>query len=549
MIQLFLFSIVCFFAVCSQMFAQTETVLPITSDTTYKTITSPSSFPKRVYEKQTLYPNGRLEVGGLFFSTKYFGEFTDNNIGLVYGATTRYMMPFFPEIGFGARLTSGYLKYDRRYKERFGDDWERQYPVNDFPTSEVKGEIRRTRVTAFEPLFYLNLFPRQRLNYYLFAGYSVLLFIPQDIDEDPLDGVGKHIHYQDYKDEHKASFHPVGGIGIDYYLTRNISVGIQAAYRYMKTDILDGYAQLIASGSTTNPDAYAEFGLKLSYYLFGSSDTDSDGISDEEEEKLGTNPFASDTDGDGISDFDEIYSHKTDPFSTDTDRDGLSDSKEILDYRTNPLTPDTDNDGLPDSDELLVYKTNPLFADTDGDTISDSNEIKNGTNPLSNDTDTDTITDNLDKCPAMFGYVEHNGCPVPPKANIVHDTIIQTKEVVRVVEKGQSFTPYGINFKRGKSEIEIESEPILTSVVKWLRDNPTITVEVRGHTDSEGSADKNVTLSQQRAESVRSYLVKEGIDPTRLSAKGLGKNVPVADNNSEKGKAQNRRIEFYVKNK
>jgi outer membrane protein OmpA-like peptidoglycan-associated protein len=534
---------------CLQVSAQTElNTIPKDSIVSIPTAI-PASLPKRVYEKQTLYPNGRLEVGALCLTTKYFGEFTDNNIGFVFGGTTRYMMPFLPEIGLGARLTSGYLKYLRRNKERFGDDWERQYPASDFPTAATTGEIRTTQVTAFEPLLYLNLFPRKRLNYNFFVGYSILLFTPQDINEDPLDGAGRRKHYLNYKDADGASFHLIGGIGIDYYISRNVSIGVQAAYRYMKTDILDGYAQLEVGGAATNPDGYAELGLKLSYYVFGSSDTDGDGISDEDEEKMGTNPFSTDTDGDGISDYEEIYLYKTDPFSVDTDKDGISDAKEILEYRTNPLFADTDGDGLPDADEILVYKTNPLLADTDGDTINDADEIKNGTNPLNVDTDGDTINDNIDKCPVVVGLKENNGCPLPPAALIVHDTVIQVKEVVRVVEKGQSFTPYGINFKRGKSEIEIESEPILDGVVKWLRENPTLTVEVRGHTDSEGSPENNIILSQRRAEAVRDYLVKEGIDPTRLSAKGMGKNAPVADNASQKGKAQNRRIEFYVKNK
>ncbi len=547
--RLYLFLLVCLSIPCSDGYSQDTTAATTSKDTNKTVPVITPALPTRVYEKQTLYPNGRLEVGGLFFTTKYFGEFTDNNIGFVYGVTTRYMMPFLPEIGLGARLTNGYLKYDRRYKERFGKDWERQYPENDFPFSDSIGATRRTKVTAFEPLFYLNLFPRKRLNYYFFAGYSILLFTPQDIDEDPLDGVGKHKHYPDYKDENGAAFHLIGGVGIDFYPTRNLSVGIQAAYRYMKTDILDGYAQLLEGGGATNPDAYAEFGLKVSYYMFGSSDTDGDGISDEEEEKMGTNPYSTDTDGDGISDYDEIYMYKTDPFSADTDKDGLSDSKEIIEYRTNPLSTDTDKDGLADSDEILVYKTNPLLTDTDGDTLGDGAEMNNGTNPLNVDSDGDLINDNLDNCPMIIGYVEQKGCPIPLEASIVHDTIIQTKEVVRIIEKGQSYTPYGINFKSGKAEIEVESELILDGVVKWLRENPTIIVEVRGHTDAQGSPEHNLLLSQRRAESVRNYLVKEGIDPTRLSAKGLGKSVPVGDNNSEKGKAQNRRIEFYIKNK
>lgn len=505
--------------------------------------------PTRVYEKQTLYPNGRLEVGGLVLATKYFGEYTDHNTGMVFGATSRYMMPFFPELGLGVRLTSGYLKYDRRNKERFGVDWERQFPAADFPTAATTGVIRETKVTAFEPLLFLNLFPRQRLNYYLFAGYSVLLFSPQDIADDPLNGSGTKKHYPDYKDIDGSAIHLVGGVGIDYYLTRNLSFGVQAAYRYMKTDILDGYAQLTSGNVPTNPDGYAEMGFKLSYYLFGSSDTDGDGMSDEDEAVVGTNPYSTDTDGDGISDFEEIYVYKTNPFALDTDKDSITDVKEIQEYGSNPLVIDSDGDGITDTDEILLYKSSPRLADTDSDGISDKDEIKIGSNPLKADTDDDSVPDGIDKCPTSTGFVENNGCPVVPQNIIIRDTITQTKEVIRTIEKGQSYTPYGINFKRGKSDIEIESEPILDDVAKWLRENPTYVVEVRGHTDSEGSDAGNIVLSQKRAESVRSYLVRQGIDPTRLSAKGFGKNVPVSENTSLKGKAQNRRIEFYVKNK
>jgi len=544
MIQLLLVFLCFLVCTCSSAYGQTDSIPPLRS------LPADSSVPpKRVYEKQTLYPNGRLEVGALVLATKYFGEYTDHNIGRVYGGTTRYMMPFFPELGFGVRLTGGYLKYDRRNKERFGDDWERQFPAADFPTAATTGVIRETKVTAFEPLLFLNLFPRQRLNYYLFAGYSVLLFSPQDIAEDPLNGSGTKKHYPDYKDIDGSAIHLIGGLGIDYYLTRNFSLGVQAAYRYMKTDILDGYAQMTAGNIATNPDGYAEMGFKLSYYLFGSSDTDGDGISDDDEAKLGTNPYSNDTDGDLISDYDEIYLHKTDPFSIDTDKDVLSDTKEVLEYGSNPTLSDSDGDGISDADEVLLYRTSPRLSDTDADSLSDAVEIRMGTNPLKADSDDDSVPDATDKCPNTLGFVENNGCPIVPQNIIIRDTVTQTKEVIRTIEKGQSYTPYGINFKRGKSDIEIESEPILDDVAKWLRENPTYVVEVRGHTDAEGSDSGNILLSQKRAESVRSYLVRQGIDPTRLSAKGFGKNAPVSDNTSLKGKAQNRRIEFYVKNK
>ena len=75
-------------------------------------------------------------------------------------------------------------------------------------------------------------------------------------------------------------------------------------------------------------------------------------------------------------------------------------------------------------------------------------------------------------------------------------------------------------------------------------DNPGLKISIEGHTDSTGTAVRNKTLSQQRAESVVSALVKAGIDAKRLSAKGWGQDNPIADNKTEEGRAKNRRVEI-----
>jgi outer membrane protein OmpA-like peptidoglycan-associated protein len=73
-----------------------------------------------------------------------------------------------------------------------------------------------------------------------------------------------------------------------------------------------------------------------------------------------------------------------------------------------------------------------------------------------------------------------------------------------------------------------------------------VKAEVRGHTDSQGDAAKNLELSQQRAQAVVDYLVQKGIVVARLTAKGLGETVPIADNNTDAGRAKNRRVEFAI---
>jgi microcystin-dependent protein len=119
-------------------------------------------------------------------------------------------------------------------------------------------------------------------------------------------------------------------------------------------------------------------------------DSDADGLSDEEEENLGTDPLNPDTDGDGLEDGEEI-AFGTDPLNPDTDGDTLEDGVEIG-LGTNPLDLDTDGDGLFDGEEIFAG-TDPLNLDTDGDRLDDGEEISAGTDPLNLDTDGDGLDD------------------------------------------------------------------------------------------------------------------------------------------------------------
>jgi len=85
-------------------------------------------------------------------------------------------------------------------------------------------------------------------------------------------------------------------------------------------------------------------------------------------------------------------------------------------------------------------------------------------------------------------------------------------------------------------------------VVRTLKDYAEMTLMIKGHTDSVGSDEYNLGLSDRRANSVRQYLVNQGIDPSRLSSKGYGEAEPIAPNNTDEGRAKNRRIEFYRTN-
>jgi cell division septation protein DedD len=110
------------------------------------------------------------------------------------------------------------------------------------------------------------------------------------------------------------------------------------------------------------------------------TDTDQDGLTDAQENAIGTDPASPDTDEDGITDGDEVTVWGSDPLNLDTDGDTLYEGGELI-YGTSILNPDTDGDGLSDGDEVYLHETDPTNPDTDGDGFSDGWEIENGTDP------------------------------------------------------------------------------------------------------------------------------------------------------------------------
>jgi OOP family OmpA-OmpF porin len=103
-----------------------------------------------------------------------------------------------------------------------------------------------------------------------------------------------------------------------------------------------------------------------------------------------------------------------------------------------------------------------------------------------------------------------------------------------------------VNFEYNSATLTSESRPILASVAADLKRYPRLKVELQGHTDSNGSDKYNLQLSQKRAQSVRDYLVSEGVGPQQLTSKGYGESDPIADNKTEAGRAANRRVAMSV---
>jgi outer membrane protein OmpA-like peptidoglycan-associated protein len=114
------------------------------------------------------------------------------------------------------------------------------------------------------------------------------------------------------------------------------------------------------------------------------------------------------------------------------------------------------------------------------------------------------------------------------------------------IEVGATVRLNNIFFETGKDELKNESFAELKRVVDFLNQNPTVKIELSGHTDNVGNKDFNKSLSQKRADKVMAYLSAQGVSKDRLVAKGYGMEKPVADNATEEGKAMNRRVEFTI---
>ena len=204
----------------------------------------------------------------------------------------------------------------------------------------------------------------------------------------------------------------------------------------------------------------------------------------------------------------------------DTDKDGILDHSDKCPFTTAGTTvnamgcaDDSDKDGVVDADDKCP--TSPVGSHVNAEGC-----------PKVKDSDNDGVADGTDMCPTSLAGATVNEFGCAPTANITLD---------------------GVNFLTGSSSLTAQSLPILDAAAATIMKNPSIKLEISGHTDNQGNSALNKNLSQRRANTVMIHLIKRGVEAGKLVAKGYGDQNPVADNATDAGRKSNRRVELKIR--
>jgi outer membrane protein OmpA-like peptidoglycan-associated protein len=308
-----------------------------------------------------------------------------------------------------------------------------------------------------------------------------------------------------------------GGLGLTFWFTENVGLSFQSTYKNSFDDTRTPNADV-----ATHMQHFAGLTFK-----FGGKDTDGDGIYDKDDacpEVAGLKVFngCPDTDGDGIED----------------SKDGCPDAAGSVEMNG---CPDTDGDGIADKDdacpEVAGIKSLAGCPDADGDGIADKDDsCPTVKGPKENkgcpwpDRDGDNVLDKDDKCPDVKGTAANQGCPE-----------VSDEAIKRLNDYAKT-----ILFDTNKATFQQRTYPVLEAITAILKEYPSANFSIEGHTDADGKDAANLTLSENRAAAVKSYLIEKGISSSRLSSKGFGESMPIDSNKTKAGKANNRRVEVKL---
>jgi len=184
-----------------------------------------------------------------------------------------------------------------------------------------------------------------------------------------------------------------------------------------------------------------------------------------------------------------------------------------------------------------------VVIDSDGDGIADKDDecpFMSGSKSTRGcpDADNDGIVDTMDDCPMDAGPIANNGCPDP------------TETMADNTGQSTIRTYNNILFDTGKAKLRTNDIfDIIERAIDLMYANPNANVILTGHTDSEGDAMSNMILSESRTNMVRDYMIKQGVDESRISTISYGENMPLEKNATDEGRQQNRRVEINIVNK
>lgn len=274
------------------------------------------------------------------------------------------------------------------------------------------------------------------------------------------------------------------------------------------------------------------------------TDSDADGVPDTADRCPGTPPggavdpagcaviITADADKDGVLD--------------DTDRCANTPAEAAVDPSGCPLLLDADNDGIADSRDRCADTPAGSSVDFQGCPLSAA------------DADRDGVGDLADRCPGTAAGVKVDARGCPPSNDNDHDGVLNATDLCPdtpprmkvdgdgcVVQQSVSFS--NITFRFNSSQLTTGAMEVLDRIADGLKNQAGLSVTIAGHTDAIGTPAQNLALSRDRAKAVQTYLVASGVSAGRLHAEGYGESRPVASNNSEPGRAQNRRVEFNIR--
>lgn len=195
-------------------------------------------------------------------------------------------------------------------------------------------------------------------------------------------------------------------------------------------------------------------------------------------------------------------------------------------------------------DEVLAAKStiNGLKSDLDAQKAENAS-LRSELQGVINDADGDGVADKFDKCENTPSgvVVDGAGCPLKAPAPVIKERVIITESDRKVVADAIRNLEFDLN----KSTIRSKSYPTLNRVADLLK-TKDFSLKLAGHTDSQGSDALNMALSKDRAESIKAYLVSQGVNASRIEATGYGEAQPIATNKTAAGRQKNRRVEFSL---